>query len=891
MEPPVASQVFGSFLEEARGYLPAMRTAIDVLSLDPGDRTAVEELHRLAHNMRGAANTIGLPEIGQLAEGLEQLLDQIVEGLIPFDLELAGLISQGLDQMEAALGDSQPASPAAVPASSMVDDLATSLVGGFLIEAEEHLQFIGSHIREVDRSPNRQDTLREIRRSVHTIKGAAAMVGLPVISQLSHRMEDLLDQLWEQVVEFTPPCHQLLLATYDTLSDLVQAGGSGAGLEGRLASLYADYEGMLSREVPAGAGPATAGEPTAGGPAVEPAPQEAGPDSAGFVRVPIERLDELMRLVTDLFVQRSVFEKNLGDLTGELNELTLSQQRLRRLSQHLESQEASFLPAATGPGPLAAAGPDRTEFDALEFDRYTQIHLVSRDLNETGSDVMTAASRLQDLRGDFDSYLRRHSHLMSEVQERLTRVRMVPFESLSARLHRTVRVTAEHCGKQVDFAITGSATELDQTVLAKLAGPLEHLLRNAIDHGIEESFVRLATGKPERGSVALAASQEGTDVVIRLSDDGGGLDYEKLRQEAIRHGYLPAEEAEAAQPEQLQSFLFESGFSTADQISEISGRGVGLDVVKATVESLRGSITIESVPGAGTTFLLRLPMRMAIAKVLLVEAHGQRYALPLQAVTEVGRVEARHWERAGNQLRVHLSGRTIQAFDLAVQIGVRDAYEPREGRLPVVALRLGDSEFALVVDDILDAREVAVKPMTGVLSRVHAVAGATVLGDGSVLLILNPADLRSQAPARLAAGRLIRSRTAPARRVFDVLIVDDSLSVRRVVANLIKNTGWNPIQAKDGVEALDVLSRLDRAPDAILLDVEMPRMDGFELTSRLRALEQYRGLPIIMLTSRSGEKHRAKAFSLGVTDYLVKPYQDEILLGTIRRLVAQAKVA
>jgi chemosensory pili system protein ChpA (sensor histidine kinase/response regulator) len=238
-----------------------------------------------------------------------------------------------------------------------------------------------------------------------------------------------------------------------------------------------------------------------------------------------------------------------------------------------------------------------------------------------------------------------------------------------------------------------------------------------------------------------------------------------------------------------------------------------------------------------------------------------------------------------------MSGRSIQAFDLAVQLGARDAYEPRQGRLPVVALKMGDSEFALVVDDIHDAREVAVKPLAGALRRLRAVAGATILGDGSVILILNPAGLHGVSPAGLNPARMLLSRPYAARRVLDVLIVDDSLSVRRVVANLIKNTGWNPLQAKDGVEALELLARLDRVPDVILLDIEMPRMDGFELTARLRDTDQYRRVPIIMLTSRAGDKHRSKAFSLGVTDYLVKPYQDEMLLGAIRRLVAHTKVA
>jgi chemosensory pili system protein ChpA (sensor histidine kinase/response regulator) len=892
MDNPVASQVLGSFLQEARDYLPQMRHQLETLLRDSSDSEGLAELQRLAHNIRGASHVIGLPEIGMLSEGLEQLLDQVVEGLLPFDAELAALIGQGLDQMEAGLSadataqpvESTANAPAGQPAS---DDLASSLVGGFLMEAEEHLQEIARHLGEVERSADRQATLREVRRSVHTIKGAAAVVGLTVISQLAHRMEDLLDQLWDGVSEYTPESARLLVGTFDALGDLVQAGGSAAGLEGRLAVLYADYEAVLvSKE--------SAQEPTAAtglaeGKSAETAGAELAPETAGFVRVPIERLDELMRLVGELFVERSIFEKQLGDLSTELSELSLSQQRLRRLGSQLDSQQATFLQ-----GPMAAAatsnsGADRSEFDALEFDRYTQIHLVSRDLTETGADVLSAADRLHDLRSDLESALRRQSGLMTEVQDKLTGARMVRLEALAGRLHRAVRVTAATCSKQVELAIEGGATELDQAVLAKLTGPLDHLVRNAVDHGIEAPEERIASGKPEVGRITLEATQEGTDVVLRLSDDGAGLDPDKLRLEAIQQGFIEEQESANATIEELAHFVFESGFSTASEISEVSGRGVGLDVVKATVESLRGTLTLDSERGRGVTFTLRLPMKLAIAKVLLVTVQNQQFALPLQAVTEVGRIEARHWERHGGQLRVHMSGRPIQAFDLAVQLGVRDAYEPRHGRLPVVAFRLGGSEFALVVDEIHDAREVAVKPLAGVLRRTRAVAGATILGDGSVVLILNPAELRG-VPGSLSVPRLA-AKSYSSRRSLDVLIVDDSLSVRRVVANLMKNTGWKPLQAKDGVEALEMLAKLDRVPDVMLLDIEMPRMDGFELTARLRDMDLYRKVPIIMLTSRAGEKHRSKAFSLGVTDYLVKPYQDEVLLGTIRRLVAHTKVA
>ncbi|MBM3810373.1 MAG: response regulator [Acidimicrobiia bacterium] len=881
----VANEVLGSFLAEARSNLPAMRKCLQALAANCSDREALEELHRLAHNVRGASNIIGMPEIGQLAEGLEDLLRQISEGLIPLDAELVELMGQGLDHIESMLDSTAAPAPLvseAKSAGSPADDLAGELVDGFLVEADEHLHLISPWLRELEQNPGKKPLVQDIRRSVHTIKGAAAMVGLPAISKLAHRMEDLLDHLYEDTIAYNADCQRLLYGASDLLAELVSARGQSERHQPALDTIYTEYQAVLS---------AASGEAHETGDAIAEtvpveaaATQELAPDAARTVRVPIEQLDQLMRLVGELFVQHSFFERQLSFCNREVDELGLSQERLKRISSTMEVEQVNWLPGTMQSTGAAASG-GREEFDALEFDRYTQLHLVTRDLSETGSDLNSAGAQLRDLLRGFNGYVTQQERLTSEIQDKLMRLRMVPLSSLANRLERTVRVTASRTGKMAEIFLHGLSTELDKKVIEELAGPLEHLLRNAVDHGIEDPAARVQAGKSASGRITLRASQEGTDVVIRLSDDGAGLNEEKLRREAVGQGY--ATDPADLSWDQLMNFVFEPGFSTAGQISEISGRGVGLDVVKTKVESLKGSVSMESVAGEGVTFTLRLPMTLAITKVLLVEAYQQTVALPVQSVLQAARLLPAELQPDGDHYSAIIGSRSIQVMDLARVFGLRHEAVTYTERVPVVVVRAGERDFGLIVDGILEAREVAVQPLTSVLRRLQAVAGTTILGDGSVVLILNPAQLHGEHQVATP----IRRQAATFRKALNVLIVDDSLSVRRVVANLIRNTGWHPFQAKDGVEALEILGQGDFRPDAILLDVEMPRMDGFELTERLRERAEFEHTPIIMLTSRAGEKHRNRGFQSGVNEYLVKPYQDEVLLATIRRHVAQSRDA
>ncbi|HXG65732.1 MAG TPA: Hpt domain-containing protein [Blastocatellia bacterium] len=850
-------------------------------------------------------------------------------------------------------GTDTPASPfAAAPAApdngqrttdNGHPDLSPELLEIFELEAEDHLRTISLALPALAQQPNNKELLQQIRRSAHSLKGAAAMVGFREITQLAHRMEDLLDLLYDNNLSLTPEMVSLLFSSTDMLEDL-----TGGRVEERaLRSLYTEYDFLLGGHAsqPISSLPdAQASEPVTeeepglesaeplpalpedfeiseepsaiGGPSgLETAPlvfpdeDSESPIRATVplqqgrkqsVRVAIDRLDDLVKVASEMVIARTAFEQSMADFARQLQELRSSTDRLKRVSSRLETEyEASTLgggvssPAAS---PLAfsvlSALPSSRlltanthGFDDLEFDRYTEFHLLSRELTETTTDVHTIERAFTNLFAEFESFLNRQSRLYSEIQEKLMNTRLVPLSMMAARLSRTVRTVAASQGKPVEFVLDGESTELDKTLYDEMADPLLHLLRNAVDHGIEAPEVRRSMGKAANGTISLQAFYEGNEVVIRVSDDGAGIDPEAIRAAAVRDGYLSAEDAANLSQEDLYAMVFLPGFSTKHQVSEVSGRGVGLDILKATVDKLKGSVTITSEVGQGTTFTIRLPLKLALTRALLVRANGESFAVPLSAVVQVLRLNSESVEQVGEEKMVRVGDNLYQLLSLGKLLNLPLPPEETDSRLPMLLMRVEDRQFAVTVDRILGGREIVIKSLGNHLRRVHGVMGATLMGDGSVVLILNPAELvrdalKPRAPQYAPASRPV----APAREVVNVIVVDDSPSVRRVISSLLQGSGYNVLQAKDGLDALEIMGRMPSPPDIMLLDIEMPRMDGYELLSTMRKQDAYRAVPVVMITSRAGEKHRQKAFELGATDYLVKPYQDETILSLIRRL-------
>ena len=903
-------EVVDGFAVEVAGYFPQIESALANLSRWPADPASIEQSHRLFHSIRGASRVVGCLELAELATASEELLEAVTNGEREFDQQIAEQCQSSLAAMRIALDrfeyQTPIASPHLTPTSHMTPsqraarpepEIDPELVEGFLLEAEEHFARIEKHLRGLDRSGDRTVALGEIRRSVHTLKGSAGMVGFPEISQLAHRMEDLLDSLVERGQEYSPDVHDLLITTYDVLVDL--AGVGTGAVENRaeaLEILYSAYEELLPERAdehepsPESVARhlAVAHDAASAGTSESPVPEQVDPNK--YVRVPLDRLRELVRLVGELLVNRSTFERSYARFQHETSEVNLVLKRLRRLSLRLDTDYAT--PALLRPSILRPSIPrpdvirpnqesvgPRGEFDPLEMDRYTEFHLLARDLNETASDIGAAGQQLGGLLGDFDGYLTRLGRLTTELQDKLLALSMVPFQTQASRLHRTVRITSGKEGKQAELTIEGASVEFDKQVLEQICGPLEHLLRNSVSHGIEDADRRVALGKPEMGNVLLRIAREGTEIVLRLSDDGAGIEPGRVREAAVRHGFMTAEQAAQANQTALYAMLFEPGFTTAREVTDVSGRGIGLDVLQSTIESLSGSMSVDSTVGQGTSFTIRLPLSMAITKVLLVEAQGAVFGVPMAPVQRITRVEMSELRRLGDVWTLNDGQNPLRLLELGSELGLGAA--PKEEELnhrPVLVLRRGEQRYALMVDRILEAREVVLKPLGKLTRKIPGISASTLLGDGSVVLILEPGELGAA-----AIGITMQRRLTPAaRRPIEVLIVDDSLSVRRVMANLFRGEGWQPREAKDGVEALEWLGRSTELPDVVLMDVEMPRMDGFELLASLRAQEIYRNLPVIMVTSRSGDKHRQKALGLGVNDYLVKPFVEDALLDLVR---------
>ena len=951
MKRKIDQELLRSFAAEAKSYLPEILRGIMDFRHDPNQVERLEDSHRYVHTIKGAAATVGLMPLGELAVQLDEAFENIAAGRVLFSDQAVSTLSQvvtmigayldravagqadreavlaeasqllrrlslgtgegvSASETQAATAHNQPATEEP-PASPLDPELSAELLEVFLPEAEEHLRTISLALPALAGQPDNMELLQTIRRSAHSLKGSAGVVGFHEISRLAHRMEDFLDLLYDGELSLTPELLKLLFASTDALEDLI----SGRSDQRALGSLYNSYEQLpgAHRAETATAALSVAGKSAATNPATQSALAAMSQQRGQFVRVPIEQLDEVVKLVTELIITHASFEQNLTEFTHQLEELRSSSTRLGRVSTKMEMQyEASALgrglalarPEALNGAANAANAANAVDaaaslvtaqthgFDDLEFDRYTEFHLLLRGLTEASNDVETLDRELSMVRDHFGAALTRQERLSSEVQDKVMRLRMVPLSTLSPRFMRTVRTVAGQSGKAVRLVLEGEDTQLDMTVIEGMADPLQHFLRNAVDHGIEAAPVRQAQGKPPTGTVRLRAGYEGTQIVIQISDDGAGIDPERLRVAAINGGYISPHDAARVPVEDLLSLIFLPGFSTADQVSEISGRGIGLDVARVAIHRLKGSVKVDARPGDGATFTVRLPMTLAVMGSLMVKVSHETFAIPLAGVQQILKIGPDQIELIGKDQVVRVGETIYPLMSLARLLSLKRPEERAHDRRPVLLMNIEGRQVAIAVDETLSKREIVVKNMGNHLRQVHGVTGATLTGNGSVVLILNLVELVREAfrPRTQLVATPAKRATTVSRRTLTVLVVDDSISVRRVLSNLIESAGWKPVLAKDGLDAMEILPQLPAPPDVVLLDIEMPRMDGYELIGALRKQKAYEHTPIVILTSRAGQKHREKAFELGATDYVAKPYQDEALLGLIRQLAHQSTI-
>jgi chemosensory pili system protein ChpA (sensor histidine kinase/response regulator) len=942
-----------NFINEVEIYLPMIRNGILVCSQEGNSAGEIETSLLYTRAIKDAANSVGLGNISRIGENLEQelkniagkterlsdlqtrnLLDNLaqIEALLAalkfspdnFSLNFDGFVEEsfsnlGFDSEEPDLLD-VPAeniefSSAGDETESAGFEIDAEMLEIFAMEADDLLRNINSHLDVLRSAPNNRESLLEIRRNAHTLKGSAGIVGLKPLSALAHRVEDLLDDLSEKEIEGNRKIFELLQSSTDCLSALA-SGENSLLMTKRIEFLYRDFDSTLKSletgvfekdpvKIPELVKTETVSEQLAGS-----EHQAVAVMHKSIVRVSLEKLDELVRLVGDLVISRSVFEQRLAEFERQIIELQYSTGRLMRSTGKLETDfEASMLQTPNSrfqfPNSNSSLIPNHSSmnFDALEFDRYTEFHQTTRELLETAGDASAINVELDKLRSNLETLFSNQSHLIEELHDKLLRLRLVRFGSLAARLQRTVRVTCEQEMKHVDLIIEGDQTEVDTQILDLLVEPLLHLLRNAVAHGIEAPDTRRLLGKPERGKINLRLHSEGTHVILTVADDGRGISAVALREKAVRNGFITPDEAGKMSDEEAFSLGFLPGLTTAESVSQTAGRGVGMNIIKTSILRGQGTISIASEPQKGTTFTIRMPMALAITRGLLVRTNGQTFAFPLKIVKKVGEIPAGEIARLSDKNSLQIDGVNYAVSNLGTLLDFPSSGAAvKKEFIPLILLEISDAPCALTVEEIVRAEEIVIKPLAAPLQNYPNLLGATILGDGSVVPVLDliyllknqaqspkskvqsPENTESQPPVSVpAASSLVPCPSS----LLKVMIVDDSPSVRHITSKLIKAAGWEFILAKDGLEALETLQTAEDLPDVVLTDVEMPRMDGYQLLSSIRAHEKLRELPVIMITSRASEKHRQKAVELGVSEFLNKPFDDAVLIEKIKVLSEQ----
>ena len=825
-------------------------------------------------------------------------------------------------------------------------DIDSDLLDIFLEEGNEILDASdGFMVRLREKSDDREQ-ISALQRELHTLKGGARMAGLNTVGDLSHSMESLFESISEgrnsvsrQTVEVLESAFDRLHAMMariakrqavsqpdsavaqlealtrgetlkapepeETLLPFTQAPAADEAAEAQTAG----SSDALAANLPAAKPGAAAVKFVAPKRRVELKPTKADEDEAAgvratqeVVRVRSDLLDNLVNYAGEVSIYRSRLEQQVGSFRTNLVELDSTVSRLREQLRKLEMEtEAQIL--SRYQREMEDADKD---FDPLELDRFSNLQQLSRALAESVSDLSSLQNLLDDVTRQSETLLLQQSRVSSELQEGLMRTRMVPFDSLVPRLRRILRQTAQELDKRAQLRVLGAQGEMDRNVLERMTAPLEHMLRNAIAHGLETPAERAQFGKSEEGTVTIAVSREATEVVLRVSDDGRGLDREAIRRKAIERGLLRPEVN--LSDRDLFQFILETGFSTAEVVSKVAGRGVGMDVVGSEIKQLGGSLQIDSTRGKGTIFTVRLPFTLAVTHAIMVRLGEVVYALPLSAVQGVVRVPKADFEKRlaeANPMYTY-AGEDYTLQELRTVLGLDIANLADDGQLPVVLVRTGDQRAAVRVDSVLGSREIVVKSVGPQISSVPGIFGATILGDGSVVVILDLAPLLRRSMA-VKETRVVSfnedgleietmvpvAPAQPVRKIIEdrqplVMVVDDSITMRKVTTRVLERQDYDVLTAKDGLDAITVMT--ERVPDLMLLDIEMPRMDGFELAIHMRNDPRLRGVPIIMITSRTGEKHRQRARELGVNRYLGKPYQEQELLANVKDALKEANV-
>lgn len=952
------AEILKTFLDEAQSSVPLMREGIAVYEREGAESASeLQTVRRHAHAIKGAASSCGQTEISEIAGEIESGLKPIISHKSPLsEAQTNELLSrilvlqshlndlrkqvetEGSEQISDSWGEAKDNTNTKTSASVPDFEIDAEMLEIFAAEAEDLLSNIRINLSILQTSPDNHSALLEIRRSSHTLKGSAGIIGLLKLSSLAHRVEDLLDFLSENNIGGNREIFEILQTAFDCLSSLA-AGDDSVSLNRKIEHFYSNFDQLWSRLQADHAHPfpqenlphehqnnisqlvdltVTVDEQQIetnletpqtitilpSNAAASPTTHSIAAASRPATRVSLDRLNDLFNLAGEMVVTRSVFEQRLNDLEQQIREMRCATQRLRSSTDKLEIEFEAGAPVASsgaiGTADIFQSFSSASGFDDLEFDRYTEFHQITRELTEVASDTLSIKNGLDNLFDNLSSLFDNQRRLIEGMQGNLLRLRMISFGSLAPRLQRTVQVTAKGEEKEVELIIENEGLEIDAEILDAVVEPLLHLLRNAVAHGIETPETRLATGKSEKGIIRLQAYSEGTHVVFSITDDGRGISVTDLKKKAVLAGFVSAAEAEAMSDEEAFSLVFLPGLSTAQEINQVSGRGVGMNVVKTNITRRNGTIAIQSEAGHGAIFTIRLPVSLAVTRSLLASSGGQAFAFSLHQVKQFAEIYAEDFQNSLTSKIIVLNGISYSFYHLNELLGSPVQSAAEDVPVQVLIIKTPETTCALAVERVLKTEELVIKPLGSMFKNLPQFNGAAILGDGAVVPVVDlswlikkefekrkrgvDADLLKQASQKI-------SQPAKESGEFSVLIVDDSPSVRLINSNLMKSAGWSPVSGKDGLDALEVLQEIisgsKKLPNIILTDVEMPRMDGFELLATLKRQPSLKHIPVIMITSRSGEKHHRRAVELGVDEYLTKPYEAATLIAKIKSLTDQ----
>ena len=775
-----------------------------------------------------------------------------------------------------------------------MDDMK-EIMEDFLVEAFELIEQIDHDLVELESNPEDLELLNRIFRVAHTVKGSSSFLNFDVLTKLTHHMEDVLNKARRDELKITPDIMDVVLESVDMMKGLLH----GIRDNGNDTDVGINIEDICQRLTAISEGGAPAPTATAPTPAAAPEPEPAQAVQAEPEPEPVS--DENLSNLSDSEVEAEI---------ERLLKVRKAEDQARRAQKAAGGEATVAKPAAPAPVPTAAksaAAPKKTEEkkvpaasgggNADEQTIRVEVKRLDHLMNLIG-ELVLGKNRLLKIYDDVEEryegekFLEELNQVVSslslvttDIQLAVMKTRMLPIAKVFNKFPRMIRDLSRELNKQIDLEITGEETELDKSIVEQIGDPLVHMIRNSCDHGVEDGPTRLAAGKPEKGTIQLKAYNEGNHIVIEITDDGKGLDADMLKAKSIEKGIITEREADTMSDKEAFGLIFKPGFSTAAKVTNVSGRGVGMDVVKTNIEKLNGIIDIESEIGKGTTMKLKIPLTLAIMQSLLVGAQEEFFAIPLASVLETVRVPIDDIYTIDGKNVLRLRDEVLSLVKLSDIFGVKQVFENSD-QTYVVVIGVAESKLGIIVDNLVGQEEVVIKSMGDYLQNISGIAGATIRGDGRVTLIVDVGammtmakDIKVDIKASMEATKAVKEKPSD----YKVLIVDDSKMDRTIMQKSLEPLGVTVIEATNGVEALAIVKSGEHALDAMLIDIEMPRMDGYTLAGEIRKYSKYRNLPLIAVTSRTSKTDRLRGVEVGMTEYITKPYSSEYLENVVRK--------